>query len=59
MRLFNVYKIFYLNNPNSSLFGDFIIFWFKFNQSCSQDIVHVQLWKILELKKKKEKKREN
>jgi hypothetical protein len=56
MRLFNVYKIFYLNNPNSSSFGDFYFFGFKCNQSYSQDIVHVQLWKILELKKEEEKK---
>jgi hypothetical protein len=31
-------------------------FGFKCNQSYSQDIVHVQLWKILELKKEEEKK---
>jgi hypothetical protein len=57
MRLFNVNKIFYLNNPNSSSFGDFILFYLKkCNQSCSQDIIHNQLWKILEFFFKKRKK---
>jgi hypothetical protein len=57
MRLFNVNKIFYLKNPNSSSFGDYLfIYWFKCNQSCSQDIFHIQLWKILDFLKKKRKK---
>jgi hypothetical protein len=61
MRLFNVNKIFYLKNPNSSSFGDFLfIYWFKCNQSCSQDIVHIQFEKSLNLKfKKKREKRQD
>jgi hypothetical protein len=61
MRLFNDYIILYLNNPNSSSFGDFYFYFlFKCNQSCSQDIVHIQFEKSLNLKlKKKREKRED
>jgi len=57
MRLFNVYKILYLIKKSKFIFHFF--FWFKCNQSCSQDIVHVQLWKILELKKEKKKEKKD